>query len=96
MGGALVLPVPDQLPRPRIDDDRTWRRGGPLDHLPVGAAIRPGNGETAALAVARACVGVRGKWAYLYRALDKFGNTIDFYLWRPATPGRRSDSSARR
>ena len=23
---------------------------------------------------------VRGKWAYLYRALDKFGNTIDFYL----------------
>ena len=25
-------------------------------------------------------VKVRGKWAYLYRALDKFGNTIDFYL----------------
>jgi IS6 family transposase len=23
---------------------------------------------------------VRGKWAYLYRALDKHGNTIDFYL----------------
>ena len=23
---------------------------------------------------------VRGKWAYLYRALDKLGNTIDFYL----------------
>ena len=23
---------------------------------------------------------VRGKWAYLYRALDKEGNTIDFYL----------------
>ena len=23
---------------------------------------------------------VRGQWAYLYRALDKFGNTIDFYL----------------
>ena len=23
---------------------------------------------------------VRGKWAYLYRAVDKFGNTIDFYL----------------
>ena len=22
---------------------------------------------------------VRGKWAYLYRALDKLGNTIDFY-----------------
>ena len=25
-------------------------------------------------------VKVRGKWAYLYRALDKFGNTIDVYL----------------
>ena len=23
---------------------------------------------------------VRGKWVYLYRALDKLGNTIDFYL----------------
>ena len=26
------------------------------------------------------CIKVRGKWAYLYRALDKLGNTIDFYL----------------
>lgn len=25
-------------------------------------------------------VKVKGKWAYLYRALDKFGHTIDFYL----------------
>ncbi len=25
-------------------------------------------------------VKVKGKWAYLYRALDKFGNTIDFLL----------------
>jgi IS6 family transposase len=25
-------------------------------------------------------VKVRGRWAYLYRALDKEGNTIDFYL----------------
>jgi len=25
-------------------------------------------------------VKVRGKWTYLYRAVDKFGNTIDFYL----------------
>jgi IS6 family transposase len=25
-------------------------------------------------------VKVKGKWAYFYRALDKFGHTIDFYL----------------
>ena len=25
-------------------------------------------------------VRVRGQWAYLYRALDKFENTLDFYL----------------
>ena len=25
-------------------------------------------------------VRVRGKWSYLYRAVDKLGNTIDFYL----------------
>ena len=25
-------------------------------------------------------VKVRGKWAYLYRAVDKYGDTIDFYL----------------
>ena len=25
-------------------------------------------------------VKVRGRWAYLYRALDNFGNTMDFYL----------------
>ena len=24
-------------------------------------------------------VKVRGKWSYLYRAVDKLGNTIDFY-----------------
>ena len=25
-------------------------------------------------------VKVRGEWTYLYRALDKYGNTIDFYI----------------
>jgi len=36
-------------------------------------------------------VKVRGEWAYLYRALDKHGNTIDFYLSliRNATAAKR-------
>ena len=36
-------------------------------------------------------VKVRGKWAYLYRALDKLGNTIDFYL-----SATRSSKAAKR
>ena len=27
-------------------------------------------------------VKVKGKWTYLYRAIDKRGRTIDFYLFR--------------
>jgi transposase-like protein len=34
---------------------------------------------------------VKGKWVYLYRALDKCGNTIDFYL----SPTRNSDAAKR-
>ncbi|MGC1968108.1 MAG: IS6 family transposase, partial [Candidatus Acidiferrales bacterium] len=36
-------------------------------------------------------VKVRGKWAYLYRALDKYGNTIDFYL----SPTRNAGTAKR-
>jgi IS6 family transposase len=25
-------------------------------------------------------VKVKGKWVYLYRAIDKYGRTVDFYL----------------
>lgn len=34
---------------------------------------------------------VRGKWTYLYRAVDKFGNTIDFYL----SPTRNAKAAKR-
>jgi transposase, IS6 family len=34
---------------------------------------------------------VKGKWAYLYRALDKWGNTIDFYL----SPTRNIEAAKR-
>ena len=49
------------------------------------------------LAVDETYVKVRGKWAYLYRALDKEGNTIDFYLAdaerqsRKALPGQGAE-----
>ena len=56
LGRTLVLPLRGQLPRPRSDDDRARRRGRPLHDLSLGAAIRSGNGETAALAVASAAV----------------------------------------
>ncbi len=36
-------------------------------------------------------VKVRGKWTYLYRALDKEGNTIDFYL----SPTRNAKATKR-
>jgi IS6 family transposase len=36
-------------------------------------------------------VKVRGKWVYLYRALDKHGNTIDFYL----SPTRNAKAAKR-
>ncbi len=36
-------------------------------------------------------VKIKGKWVYLYRALDKCGNTIDFYL----SPTRSSDAAKR-
>jgi transposase-like protein len=34
---------------------------------------------------------VRGRWTYLYRAVDKFGNTIDFYL----SPTRNTKAAKR-
>ena len=37
------------------------------------------------------CVKVRGKWTYLYRAVDKEGNTIDFYL----SPTRNAKAAKR-
>jgi transposase-like protein len=36
-------------------------------------------------------VKVRGNWVYLYRALDKYGNTIDFYL----SPTRNAKAAKR-
>ena len=90
MGGALVLSRRGQLPRPRSDDDRARRRGRPLHSLSLGQRFAPEmekrlrwqwrRPQSASCRVDETYVKVRGKWAYLYRALDKLGNTIDFYL----------------
>ena len=39
-----------------------------------------GNGASRNRQAGATYIKVRSKWAYLYRAVDKFGNTIDFYL----------------
>ena len=54
----------------------------------VVAALRPGNGTTFAPAtqttdswrVDETYIRVKGKWRYLYRAVDSSGATIDFLL----------------
>ena len=67
-------------------------RGVSVDHSTIYRWVQnyaPEIEKRAALALAPATgswrvdetyVKVRGKWSYLYRAVDKLGNTIDFYL----------------
>src|SRR3954466_12485280 len=45
LGGALVLPLRGELSRPRADDGRTRHLGRPLDDLPMGPEVRPGDRE---------------------------------------------------
>ena len=45
----------------------------------------------AVIQTSKTYVKVRGKWTYLYRALDKEGNTIDFYL----SPTRNAKAAKR-
>ena len=67
----------------------------------MGAEVRAGDREATALALVPPCsrswrvdetyVKVRGKWSYLYRAVDKLGNTIDFYV----SPTRNTTAAKR-
>ena len=50
---------------PKIEKRLRWRWRGP---------------RSASWRLDETYVKVRGQWAYLYRALDKHGNTIEFYL----------------
>jgi transposase-like protein len=51
---------------PEIEKRLRWQWRGPR--------------STSSWRVDETYVKVRGRWAYLYRAVDKLGNTIDFYL----------------
>ena len=89
MGGPVVSDVPDQLPRSRAHAAGPRRRGGP-HHLfrwiqayaaELEKRIRPhlrmSNGSWR---VDETYVKVKGRWMYLYRAVDSCGQTIDFLL----------------
>src|SRR5258705_12998139 len=69
--------------------DRAWALGGSRHRLALGPAVRPGVGSAPAqtaqgnkrlLARGRDVRAVKGKWVYLYRAVDSSGATIDFLL----------------
>ena len=70
------LPVSDQLPRPRSDDDRARRRGRPLHDLSLGAAFRAGDGETSALAVAPAAVAELARRRDLHQGPRQVGVSV--------------------
>lgn len=65
----------------------------------LGTAVCPGNGKTAAIPLTgrgtwhidETYVKVNGRWAYLYRAVDSVGHTLDFYL----SPRRNSKAAYR-
>ena len=74
--------------------------GGPHDHLALGPALRPELEErlrrhlkptNTSWRVDETYVRVKGRWCYLYRALDSTGATIDFVhsVWRDAGAARR-------
>ena len=79
-------------------------RGASVDHCTIyrlGSEVRAGDRKrlrwqwrrprSRSWRVDETYVKVRGAWAYLYRALDKHGNTIDFYL----SPTRNTKAAKR-
>src|SRR5512135_2963896 len=75
--------------RARGDDGRAGRRGRPHDGVPLDAALRAELEKRSAWYRSRLSfswrvdetyVRVKGRWKYLYRAIDKEGATLDFYL----------------
>ena len=87
--GTLVSALWPELPGLRINDARTGRQGRPHDDLPLVQAYSPELDQRCrpypkptndSWRTDETYVKVRGKWKYLYRAVDSEGNTLDFLL----------------
>src|SRR5262245_15105674 len=88
-GCPLVCRLPlEHAPRRRTHA-RTWGPRGSLDHQPVGGQYRPQLEEAfhrrkcpvlVSWRMDQTYIKVKGQWYYLYRAVDKHGQTIDFLL----------------
>ena len=89
MRRALVPSVLALVPRCRRTAPRARPGSGPHDHLALGPALRSRTGGAAAPSsqtnnkswrVDETYVRVKGRWCYLYRAIDSTGATINFVL----------------
>ena len=86
---ALLCCVSVELTATRRDDGRAWYCCGPFDRSPLGDQTIAATGKSVPavqthgrqkLEDGRDIHSNRGEWRYLYRAVDKAGNTIDFLL----------------
>ena len=85
----VVLTISAERARRRGPDRGARPVGGPHDRLALGSGLRSGNpqaparaGEAEVLHVAHESTFVRigGKQMYLFRAVDSYGQTVDFYV----------------
>ena len=97
---ALVSAVLALVPRCRRTAQRAWAGSGPHDNLALGPALRPElearlrrhlKPTNKSWRVDETYVRVKGRWCYLYRAIDSTGATIDFVL-----SGLRDAAAAKR
>jgi CRISPR-associated Cas5-like protein len=89
--GPMVSDVPDQLSRSRVDAAGPWGGGGPHQHLSpdpslaelekrIRPHLRMNNGSWR---MDETYVKVKGRWVYLYRAVDSRGQR-----WSAPVPPR--------
>ncbi len=80
-----------ELSRSSEDDERAWHQSGPHHHSAMGAALYPGIQEALEplrpvrrwlVANGRDICKGEGRVVVLYRAVDKAGKTVEFYLSR--------------